>query len=275
MEVLLIFFALIGIFLIKHLFFWSPLDVSHLYQNGPLKIGHRGSPKEAPENTLPSYKNAVSSGLSAIEIDVVGTKDSKLVCSHNIDLERETDSFGYIDEKTYAELVNVNAGVKFDDYSPTRMPLLEEVLEELPDDLIINIEIKTRKVFDKSIVDAVVETIQRKKIHHRTIISCFNPLVICLVKWRDSNIITAYIWDVESVPPLLKKPLFVNLVHPDLFHPCVDLVNEGSMRFARRKGLKINVWTVNNQPTINWLLKMGIDGIFGDFPHLLLNKLKT
>ncbi len=275
MEVLLIFLVLIGIFLIKHLFFWSPLDVSHLYQNGPLKIGHRGSPKEAPENTLPSFEKAVSSGLSAIEIDVVRTKNDKLVCSHNIDLERETDSFGYIDERTYTELIDVNASVKFDGYSPTRIPLLEEVLEELPDDIIINIEIKTRKLFDKSSVDAVVKTIQRKKMHHRTIISCFNPLVILLVKWRDSTIITAYIWDVESVPPLLKKPLFVNLVHPDLFHPSVYLANENTLRFARRKGLRVNVWTVNNQSAINWLLKVGVDGIFSDFPPLLLNKLKT
>ncbi len=87
-----------GALLVKHLFFWHPMDVSHLYENGPLLMGHRGSPREAPENTLASFQKAMESGLRAVEMDVLCTADGEVVCSHNHDLERETDGYGYIHE---------------------------------------------------------------------------------------------------------------------------------------------------------------------------------
>ena len=125
--------ALIIIFItamaIKHLFFWHPMDVSHLYADGPLKMGHRGSPMAAPENTLPSYRQAVKAGLKSIEMDVIATKDGYLVYSHNHDLERETDGFGYIHKMTLDELRSIDAGIKFPQFSPSKIPLLEEAVE--------------------------------------------------------------------------------------------------------------------------------------------------
>ena len=34
--------------------------------------------------------------------------------------------------------------------------------------------------------------------------------------------------------------------------------------------MKINVWTVNNMPAMQWLLKKGADGLISDFPALML-----
>ena len=62
-------------------------------------ISHRGVTTNAPENTIESYLDAVNKGFRWIELDVLTTKDRALVCSHNFDLECETDSHGYIHHK--------------------------------------------------------------------------------------------------------------------------------------------------------------------------------
>ena len=69
--ILLLFFCII--FLIRHFVFWKPINIDHLYKNGPLLMGHRGSPIEAPENTVASFQKAVEQGVKAIEIDAICT----------------------------------------------------------------------------------------------------------------------------------------------------------------------------------------------------------
>jgi len=245
------------------------MDVGYLYKHGCLKLGHRGSPNRAPENTIPSFLKALDEGLKNIEVDVISTKDGKVVCSHNHDLERETDGAGYIHEKTYKELHGINAGFRFPEYSPCSIPLLEEVLDILPEDIIVDIEIKSRKVVDIKTAKYVAEIIKKRNLYFRVMVSSFHPLVIGRIKWIDRRIPTAYIWENQQVPHIIKKPRFINLVHPDILHPDVQLMDEHVMKFARRKGLRVHPWTVNNQPAIEWLLKLGVDGIFSDFPELM------
>lgn len=51
-------------------------------------IGHRGAAGLAPENTIPSIKAAIASGVDAIEFDIRATSDGELVLSHDASLER-------------------------------------------------------------------------------------------------------------------------------------------------------------------------------------------
>ena len=272
LSIILFLFALV---IVRHLFFWKAMDVSHLYKSGIMLVGHRGSPKEEPENTLPSYKRAVEAGLKAVEIDVVTTLNGVIVCSHNHDLERETDGFGYIHELDYEAIKSINAGVKFDRDPVVVLPLLEDVIQELPDSVVINIEIKNVNGFDQKPVKPVVDLIRKYNLYHRVIVSSFHPFSIGLVKFLDKRIPTAYLWDNEQVPDILKNPWLINLVHPDIFHPAVHLVSNDVLNLCRRKGMKMNVWTVNNLPSMKWLLQLGVDGIISDFHHLMIEAVKV
>jgi len=49
--------------------------------------GHRGLLNRAPENTWLGFQAALDAGFRSIEIDVLQTKDGKIVCTHNFDLE--------------------------------------------------------------------------------------------------------------------------------------------------------------------------------------------
>ncbi len=52
----------------------------------PLRIGHRGAPALAPENTIASLERAVAHGVDVVEIDVLDTHDGELVLAHADDL---------------------------------------------------------------------------------------------------------------------------------------------------------------------------------------------
>ncbi|MFQ6613702.1 MAG: glycerophosphodiester phosphodiesterase, partial [Fidelibacterota bacterium] len=97
--------------LLKIRFLWKPVGKTHSTFPAPVFLGHRGALHQEPENTLPSYLAALSAGMDGVEIDVIATRDGEVICSHNFDLERETDGRGFIDEQTYADLGPVHTGL--------------------------------------------------------------------------------------------------------------------------------------------------------------------
>ncbi|MDP8244498.1 MAG: glycerophosphodiester phosphodiesterase family protein [Candidatus Hinthialibacter antarcticus] len=97
---------------------------------GPLVVGHRGTVKYAPENTLPAFKAAIEHGCDLLEIDIRETKDGELVIIHDSTLDRTTNGSGPVSEHTLAEIKQLDAGSWFsDEFKNTRVPTLREALE--------------------------------------------------------------------------------------------------------------------------------------------------
>ena len=129
MIILIILIVFVGL-LIKHLFFWKPASISHFYKSkSPLFIAHRGLHKNEPENTTPAVKKAIKAGFLAVELDTFTSLDKKIICSHNIDLERETEGRGFIDEKKYSELKKITYRPKSNKNINKNLPLLSEVFD--------------------------------------------------------------------------------------------------------------------------------------------------
>ena len=96
-------------------------------------IGHRGSSKEAPENTLSSNQLAFFEKADGVEVDVRMTKDGELVCIHDKNTVRTTGVDALINEKTIAELKSMDAGGwKGEQWRGEAVPSLAEVLEAIP-----------------------------------------------------------------------------------------------------------------------------------------------
>jgi CubicO group peptidase (beta-lactamase class C family)/dienelactone hydrolase len=71
-------------------------------------VGHRGLPRELPENTLIAF-NACLERRLGFELDVRRSQDGQLVCVHDETLDRTTDGTGPVAGKTLAELQSLDA----------------------------------------------------------------------------------------------------------------------------------------------------------------------
>lgn len=260
MSGIFFFILLFAAILLKHFYWWTPRDTTRLYSRRPLYFAHRGALHRAPENTLPAYQAALDAGMPALELDVLATRDGRIVCSHNFDLERETDGFGYIDELNWEQVKNVNAAARWPDQKVS-LPLLKEVLAWIPEGVILDVEVKTRGVWDVRTAIRVARSIRDSGLAERTLFTSFNPLALLAVRLMVPELLTGLVLEDQRLLG------FVNLAHPDCLHPRADLVTADLLRYARERGLAVNAWTVNTRPAIKWLLKTGIDGIITDRPE--------
>ena len=85
--------------------------------------GHRGECCFGLENTMYSFKHALSIGVDMIETDVHMTKDGHLILMHDESVERTTNVKGQIKELTLNEIKTLDATVNAKiDISPEAPP---------------------------------------------------------------------------------------------------------------------------------------------------------
>ena len=111
-------------------------------------ICHRGESDDAPENTLPAYKTAVSRGFG-FECDIYLSADKRVFTFHDSTLTRTTagackKKCAEANWETEISKVDVGGWGKWkgSKFSPTRPALLEEVLELARDGRQIYVEVK-------------------------------------------------------------------------------------------------------------------------------------
>ena len=254
-------FILLVCVLVRHLCFWTPLSGKHIYKKTtPLFIAHRGLHKKEPENTASSIKKAINQGFTAVELDTFMSLDKKIVCSHNIDLERETKGKGFVDDKKHSELKTIIHRTNKNEDPNRGLPLIDKIFKDTKKEILFLIEIKTKRVWDIYPVIRLVRLIKKHKKRKSVIVSSFNPLIVFFVKRVDPKILTALIIKNQSSLKL------TNIVHPDFLHPRGDTINETLISYAKKKHLLINAWTINNPAAWKWLHKKGVSGIITDEP---------
>ncbi len=96
----------------------------------PWILGHRGAPREAPENTLSGLRRAADLGLDGFEYDLHACATGEAVLLHDETLDRTTDATGPLIRRALPELFGIDAGSWFDRrFRGEQLPLLEEALE--------------------------------------------------------------------------------------------------------------------------------------------------
>ncbi len=106
-------------------------------------VAHRGVPTEAPENTIPSFEQAIERGADAVEMDVRLTRDRVPVVYHYFYLDEVTTASGPIFDYTLAQLRDVKLlGHDGHPLRDSRIPTLREVLEAIGGRIGLEIEVK-------------------------------------------------------------------------------------------------------------------------------------
>lgn len=263
MTVLLSFIAIIILLaFVRHRYYWRARKNNVFNDSGTVMIAHRGSKVRAPENTAAAFLEAIDYGFTYLEMDICQLKDETVVCSHNFDLERETNGHGWLYEKNYKDLDLIRAGVYSHPENMQPIPRLTDVLDQIPGHIFLNIEIKCKSVFDLSTARTIGRMTRAGRIKHRFILSCFNPFVVGYLRLFHPQVYVGYL--VEDV----RLAMLTHWIHPDFLHPEAGLADEAMFGECVKHGLGVNLWTVNSLPGIQWCIKRGVSGVITDNPAL-------
>jgi len=237
--------------------------------NRPLIFAHRGACRAAPENTLPAFEAAAALGADGVELDVQYSSDGQLVVFHNPKLDETTDGSGRLTALTLEELRALDAGSFFSpEFAGTRIPLLDEVLDLLRGRLLVNIEIKS---LDRATIAIGVEVVQAVRAHtmqDQVVISSFNPMALRRAKKAGPEIECAILL-APDLPGWTRSNLARRFGMADGLHPEAPMVDEAYMAAARRQGMPVRVWTVNDEDEMRRFAGLGVDAIITDVPDLL------
>lgn len=104
---------------------------------------HRGVHTQYPENSIPAILEAISLGVSIVEIDVRSTKDGVLLVMHDATVDRTTTGKGTVSNLTYADIQELYLReTPHGSASPYQVPTLQEVLRICKGKIIVDIDFK-------------------------------------------------------------------------------------------------------------------------------------
>ncbi|MGB3684079.1 MAG: glycerophosphodiester phosphodiesterase [Rubrobacteraceae bacterium] len=246
----------------------------------PVNLAHRGDSARAPENTLEAFRRAARAGAGGLELDVHLTRDRRVVVIHDDTLDRTTDGTGLVRDKTLAEIQRFDAGYRFTENGGypyrgkgVRAPTLEKVFSEFPD-LAVNVEIKEDQA---GVEDAVLQVIREAGAEDRTLVASHRHAVI--KRFREvsgGEIDTAgSVWETR-VFFLLSKLRLESLLQPDydalqvpVRYRGVKVLTPGFLEAAHDRGVRVDVWTVDEPDQMRRLLDLGVDVIMTNQPDTL------
>ena len=238
-------------------------------------IGHRGNRVGSPENTLESLREAVALGADAVEFDVHVSRDGAVVLMHDRTLDRTTSGSGRVALKTAAELRSLDAGYHFTtDGGATfpfrgrgvRVPLFDEVVEALPPDLPLIIELKTAVA-----APLVRDAIRRHGIAHRVIVAGFEAAAVHPLRGAGFAL-GATSPDVAGLllPSLLRRHLPYRALCIPPSHRGVPVPIRAIARAIRGSDTVMHVWTINDPVQALRYWSTGVQGIITDDPATML-----
>ena len=208
----------------------DPSVSGHAARLGPFDLeAHRGGRALRPENTLPSFANALSMGVDTLELDMGVTRDGIVVVSHerglNPDLARGPDGkyisagIPYV-KLTLAEVKKYDVGQirpgsdyagRFPDQLAipgTRIPTLAEVFDLVrrSGDQHVRLNIETKidpthpeeSLDPQSFVTAVLDLLRREHFTDRVMIESFDWRTLLLVQKQAPEIPTVYLTQVQQ-----------------------------------------------------------------------------
>ena len=229
-------------------------------------FAHRGASGYAPENTLAAFQKAVDLGADGGELDIQLTKDDQIVVIHDETIDRTSDGKGWVKDYTLEELRAFNYNRTKPEYKHADIPTMREVFELLkPTGLFINIEIKTGVVFYEKIEEKILALTKEMGMEDRVCYSSFNHYTVTRIHELKPDAEVGFLYaDGPIDMPSYGVKHGVNALHPALY----NLQYDGFVKECKEKGLKLNVWTVNERPYMEMCCQYGVDAIITNYPDI-------
>ena len=265
------------------------------------KQGHRGCRGLMPENTIPAMINALSLGVTTLEMDVCISKDNKVFLSHEPFFNHEITTLPNgrlvpeINERQlnmytmdYDSIIKYDVGLKPHPRFPQQQkmkvvkPLLADVFKAVKDYMItakrpypfFNIETKTLPEGDNiyhpmpdKFVKLMMDVIIENNMENFVTIQSFDYRSLQYLHQHYPKIKTALLIEANNKNSFRKQLKDLGFT-PTIYSPESTLVIPSLIKKCHDLGMQIIPWTVNDKKEIERFKKMGVDGIITDYPNL-------
>jgi glycerophosphoryl diester phosphodiesterase len=234
----------------------------YLNQSGVSISAHRGGSEEAPENTLESFSYAIGLGSSYIETDVQLSADGIPYIFHDDDLSR------LLNMEVKFNSLHSDQIEKLKLFESYQIPKLETALTQFPNAL-FQIDLKTDEV-----ALPAMKVIENLSAFDRICIASFSSNRLQKVRKKFPD--TCLSMGPKEILKLLlasfglyNKTIYGDCLQVPIYHYGIKLVTRRFVKYVQSIGLKIHVWTINDENTMRKLIDLGVDGIITDRPKLL------
>lgn len=260
--------------------------------------GHRGARGLRPENSIPAFLFALDSGVTTIELDVVITKDKKVLVSHEpwmsasiclqpdgtpIDKKDDQKRFN-IYQMNYDDVLGFDCGSLGNERFPQQVkmrvskPLLQDVIIEVEDhiksytqyEVDYNIEIKSSPDGDtkfhpsvEEFSDLVYNLIDEYLPMNRIVIQSFDFRVLQYWHKKYPEVrLAVLVENIKSVQTNIANLGFL----PTVYCPYYKLLKKEDVDYLHKQKIRVIPWTVNEENEMLSMRGLGVDGIITDYP---------
>ena len=240
-------------------------------------FAHRGGCALGPENTIAAFDLGLRAGADGLELDVHLSSDGVAVVLHDATLDRTTSQSGPVAARTAVELARVDAGCRFarGGEFPFRnqgigVPALSEVLRRYPGvPLIIEMkedssrmgEAVAREVIAAQAIDRVC--VAGYGIQSAAAARAALPGVACSATRAEVRL--AVYRGFAGWP--VRRVAYGGYQVPER-KGMIRIISRRFIRDAHAAGLKVQVWTVDEEADMRRLLDWRVDGLISNRPDL-------
>lgn len=227
------------------------------------KIGHRGTPREFPANTMRSFQRALEHGCTMVECDVRQAADGVLVLAHDPHVTDVSGKTFVVAETASADLQELDLG------AGEGVLRLEELAIWAAGRCAVMADMKCE---GNGIEEGVVAALRPLDANAKVIpgagsasrarfreVDCTLPLSLTLSD-NDAQLVELENWE------MLLSNLDTNAV---TWH--YSLLNAERIACLHNHNVLVYAWTVDDLPTMRRLLNDEIDGIISNRADLLTN----
>ncbi len=222
-----------------------------------LVIGHRGAMGHETENTLASVQKAMDLGVDMIEIDVFKIKSGEIVVFHDERVERLSNSGGQIEDYNIYDLKKLTLDGNH------KIPMLQDVLKLMDHKVPLNIELKGANTSDR--VNFIIQYYIKERGWS------LDDFLISSFNWKELESMRSYNPDIAIAVLTENDPLEAISVAKKLnavaINPDFRTLTPQNVQEIKKQGFKVYTWTVNEPDEINRMKKLGVDGIFTNYPE--------
>lgn len=226
-------------------------------KSGPKFVAHRGYSRNYVDNTEESFRAAAEMDFYGIETDIRKTKDGYFVCTHDAEVEyanRTKAEISSTDRETLLSLPLKNNKTKQDVYLCT----FETYLQACKAGGKVAV-IELKDLFGKSDIRKILATVDQEYDRAHVSFISFYYLSLLRVKEVDASIELQYLSQTEADPVFescLSDGISIDVKQNILTEALVETFHEA--------GLKVNVWTVNENADLRAACALGVDYITTD-----------